>query len=367
MHTELDRGMSDTKTNLRVALIGCGKMGTQPSDRIKAVLPSGWLPLSHAESVKSLPGLDLVALCDGDTERARSAAAAYGVDDVFSDYREMIAAVKPDLVSIATRTEGRCEIIRHLAAHGVRGIHAEKPLGRSRGEYRSALSGIAEHDVAFSYGTTRRFMSVYRKAFDLIAEGAIGAVTQVTVEFGRTWLLWNHPHTVDLMLAFAGCSEIDHVQAQCEFAPEAWDGETLDADPILEFGSVRFANGVQGIITSAPGFNVRVAGESGSLAIRGNGGQLELSRSASAEDPYQSAVESVPVEPRLSGTQTAFSELAHAVQTQGETSITAAEVQLSGDILFGLAWSGIHEGRRTKLEEVPEDFIVTGRVGDLFA
>lgn len=359
--------MSDAKTKLKAALIGCGKMGTQPSERIKAVLPSGWLPLSHAESMKSLPGLDLVALCDGDSERVGAAARAYGVTDVFSDHREMIAAVKPDIVSIATRTEGRCEIIRHLAANGVRGIHAEKPLGRSRSEYRSGLSSIAEHDVAFSYGTTRRFMAVYRRALELVAEGAIGAVTQVTVEFGRTWLLWNHPHTVDLMLAFAGCSEIDHVQAQCEFAPEAWDGETLDADPILEFGSVRFANGVQGIITSAPGFNVRVAGESGSLAIRGNGGDLELSRPASAEDPYQSAVEPVAVEPELSGTQTAFSELVQAVQTQGETSITAAAVQLSGDVLFSLAWSGLHEGRRTTIEAVPEDFIVTGRVGDLFA
>ena len=49
--------MPDPADKLRVALVGCGKMGAQPSSRIEAVLPPGWLPLSHAESITSLPDL----------------------------------------------------------------------------------------------------------------------------------------------------------------------------------------------------------------------------------------------------------------------------------------------------------------------
>ena len=36
---------------LKAAVIGLGKMGAEPSTRLKGKIPKGWLPISHLESV----------------------------------------------------------------------------------------------------------------------------------------------------------------------------------------------------------------------------------------------------------------------------------------------------------------------------
>jgi len=342
-------------------------MGAQSSERLRESLPAGWLPLGHAETIRSLPELDLVAVCDSDDEKVKTARELHGGPAGFTDYREMLEVAQPEIVTIATRTLGRGEIIQNLCEHGVRGIHSEKPLGRSREEFRWVLDTVIGSDVAFSYGTTRRFMAVYRRALDMVANGTIGKVQLVEVEFGRTWLMWNHPHSVDLMLAFAGCREIEYVQANCEFDPQAWDGRTLDFDPTVDFGYVRFGNGVQGMITVASGFNVSVTGEVGSLAVCGNGDRIELRTADNEGDRFLSKVDSFSVDADLSGTQVALTELASAVRACGRSVLDPEDIRISGDILLALAWSGIHAGRRVKTSEVPQDFVVTGRIEELFA
>ncbi len=353
--------------DLKVGLIGCGKMGTQPSGRIRSILPPGWLPLSHAEAIQSTPGMNLLAVADPDETRANDAAQQYAVPHVFGDFRKMLSGTALDVVSIATRTKDRCRIIREVVEGGIKGIHAEKPLGVSRREYKETLDLVGAAGVALSYGTTRRFMAIYRKARTMLAEGIIGSVRQVTAEFGKTWLLWNHPHTVDLMLMLSGATEVEWVQAYADFLPEKWNGAILDQDPVIGWGAVQFTNGVQGLITQGRGFQIVVTGDSGSLSIMGNGERIIVRRPSDSSDPYDSGVEEVIPESFMSGTQTAMRELRDAIVNGDSLGVTPREIALSGDILFGLAWSALHDGSRICVPEVPDDFVVTGRVGDQFA
>ena len=45
--------------------------------------------------------------------------------------------------------------------------------------------------------------SVSGSARDIVVSGEIGDMVEICIEHGRTMLLWNHPHSVDLLIFFA--------------------------------------------------------------------------------------------------------------------------------------------------------------------
>ncbi len=359
--------MSDAQETLRVALVGCGRIGAHTPPHVRAACPPGWLPLNHAEAITAVPSLELGAVCDTDAARAEATAKEFGVACWFTDYRKLIEEVRPDLLAIATRTAGRCEIIEFATTHGVRGIHAEKPLGRSREECGRALRAVTAHGVKLSYGTTRRYMDAYRNAKRQFADGGFGALQQITLEFGHSALLWTHPHSVDLAIFFSGAEEIEFVQTTCAIPPEAVQGHTVDADPEVESAFIQFANGVRATLTCAGGLHTHLAGECGTLTVGSDGSWIEWNRKATPDAAYRLVHERHTPDAAMSGTQRAFQELAAAVRSGSPLGITPEEIGLGCDLLFAIVWSSLQGGRRVSLEEVPADLTITGRSGALFA
>lgn len=359
--------MSAAPDKLRVALVGCGRIGAHTPPHVRAACPPGWLPLNHAEAITTTPGLELVAVCDTDAARAETTAEEFGASLWFSDYRKLIEEVRPDLLSIATRTDGRCDIIEFAAAHGVRGIHAEKPLGRSREECQRALLACATHGVKLSYGTTRRYMDAYREAKRLFTEGSFGVLQQITLEFGRSALLWTHPHSVDLAVFFSGSTGIEYVQATCAIPSESITGRVVDADPKVESAFVQFTNGVRATLSCSSGLHAHLAGEHGSLTVGADSFWLESNLKAAADAAYPLIHKRWQTAANQSGTQRAFAELAAAVRDQIALGVTPEEIALGCDLLFAIVWSSLQGGRRVTPPEIPADLTITGRSGALFA
>ncbi|MDH5645361.1 MAG: Gfo/Idh/MocA family oxidoreductase, partial [Candidatus Heimdallarchaeota archaeon] len=196
---------------LRVAIIGCGRIGTLTKPERKAMMPSGTVPINHAEAIISNTSLQLVALCDVDKANLDRASKAYEVEKCFNDYKALILDVKPDIISIATRTLGRCDIIKFAVENGVKGIHIEKPISTNLAECREVIEVAKKHQVYLTYGTARRFMDIYIRAKEILASGEIGELVQISIELGYTLLLWNHPHSVDMLIFFAECMDIEYV------------------------------------------------------------------------------------------------------------------------------------------------------------
>lgn len=357
--------MTLAANRLRVGLVGAGRMGARTDDKTRAIVPAGWLPLSHAEAIEADQQLELVAICDTNEDQARSAAQRYGVARVFRDYREMITEMTPDLLAVATRTSGRCEILEFAATHGVRGIHVEKPLSNSMEDARRALTAVRQHGVKLTYGAGRRYMGAYRKAKQMVSDGAIGTLAEIRISFGRTLLMWNHPHSVDLILYFSDSCQVLDIHASCQIPDGSASGLTIDADPMVEWGVVHFANGVTGLISSASGFTVDLAGERGILSIVGDGAYLELRQIAPSG--YLAAPIRVEFVPGLSGTQQTFRELAAAVRGEPGLVMSVDELLQSQAILLSLARSSMLCGAGVSLTALDERFTVTGRWGEKYA
>lgn len=359
--------MTNKNKIYKVGLVGCGRIGTRTSEALKNVLPSGWLPLSHAEAICSNPRLQLVGLCDTDSERLQNVAELYGVQHQYRDYRDLLSDLSVDILAVATRTEGRCDIICTAAEHGVLGIHAEKPFGRNLKEVQTALSVARMNGVSVTYGTTRRFMDVYRKAKALVLEGFIGTLQEIVIEHDYTTLMWNHPHSVDLLLYFSDCLNVDFVQAVCGPQESVRNPLQVETDPTIANAFVQFSNGVRGVITGASGMNTRLSGTEGSLTIGADGAWLQWARKQSPEQFYFTQHEFVSVEPVQSGTQQAFESLLTAVENQGMPGIHPDEIETGMRILLAVAYSALIAERSISLDEVPVDFTVLGQSGALFA
>jgi len=353
-----------TDTPLRMAVIGCGRMGADFGvDR--SGMPAGWLPVSHAGAAKAVYEIALVALCDPDSERLNTAAAQFNVTATYTDAEDMLRQESPDLVAIATRMPGRIETILAAIEYGARGLHIEKPLGRSLAECRPALTAAKDNGTKLSYGTTRRFMDAYRQARDMVVSGAVGKLQHIAIEHGSDLLMWGHPHSTDLMIFFAQCPTATHVLADLEIDPANVTGKVIDTDPRVTMASVRFENGITASISPTAGLNTRLTGQDGVLAIEADGTTLTHYR----RDPntgYLTNVEHIDPQPEMSGTVRALKELAAAVREDGPSPMDPDDIEAGLRLLFSFAKSAV-ENRSIDPAKLDESFTVTGRFGDLTA
>lgn len=342
-------------------------MGAEPSVRLEDKVPPGWLPISHVESFVESRDVELVAIAETNRTRLDWVGKHYRINALFENYQDLLVEVSPDIIGIATRTPEKLDILRQACKSGVKGIYVEKPLANCLRDAREILDDIKRANVTLSYGVNRRYHALYRQARDLIWAGEIGDLLEIIVEFGESQLLWTHPHSVDLMLFLGGQQPVE-VQAEL-VQSSVMTSPTLkiDSDPVVSYARFRFDGGLQGLITRGGGNNIRVNGTLGSLEIAADGASLHLRKSHGAPGGYFLRQETIFPRSYRSATVVAVEELVRNVNGESIASIAPDEIYQGMRMLWGCAFSHLHNGANCQLADLPEDMVVTGRFGNAFA
>lgn len=165
---------------LRAAIIGCGKMAA-----------------AHADAYLRDGRVALVAAVDPVPEASQAFTQRFGVPHAYPDHRTMLAAERPNLLSVCTWPPDHADPVIDAAEAGVRGILCEKPLAVNLADADRMLAAAARTGAAFMVGHQRRLESRYRRARHLIAAGALGDVLDVSGTAGGD-LLTDGTHLVDL-------------------------------------------------------------------------------------------------------------------------------------------------------------------------
>ena len=128
---------------------------------------------------QGVPGVEVIAVADPDAEGRAAAAKRIDAPRSFADYREMLARVQPDLVSVCPRwvDEHRDMVIACTEA-GVKGIFCEKPFARTLAEADAMLAACERHNTKLAVAH-RRANPYELHARKLIDEGLIGDVQMV--------------------------------------------------------------------------------------------------------------------------------------------------------------------------------------------
>ncbi|MHB0875958.1 MAG: Gfo/Idh/MocA family protein [Anaerolineae bacterium] len=185
-------------TKYRAAIIGCGRI-------------SG----AHAKAFAESGRYELVAVADIREDAAQTLAAQHGGPAVFSDYRRMLAEVRPDVVSVCTWAGQHAEMTVVAAESGAKGILCEKPMAPSLLEARAMIEAAAVNGTKLAVGHQHRFDPSWVKARELVAAGAIGTPLLAYVRPGDG-LLNNGTHFIDGARYILGDPATQWVMAQVE-------------------------------------------------------------------------------------------------------------------------------------------------------
>lgn len=145
-----------TKTSIRIVCIG-----------------AGYFAGFHVEAWKRLEGVELLAICDENKEKAQEMADKYGVSKVYTNYQEMISKEKPDVVDIITPPQTHLEICSFVASEGIDMI-CQKPLAPNLAESRELLKRVGERQVRFMVHENFRFQPWFREIKKQIDLGSLG-------------------------------------------------------------------------------------------------------------------------------------------------------------------------------------------------
>ena len=198
------------KKKFRVGIIGCGGIS-----------------FSHIRGIMDSPDLEVGALCDILPNKLEEKKQLCGATDdmLYDDYIKMLDSGKIDAVSICTPNYLHFEMAMEAVKRNIP-YAVEKPVCSAHEEAAILLEETTKkalpHMVCFSY----RFKSAARYARDLILNGSLGNIYQISGEYFQAWglpnpktgavgsLVWRFikEQTITGALGDLGCHMIDLIR-----------------------------------------------------------------------------------------------------------------------------------------------------------
>lgn len=148
-------------------------------DRLRAaVVGTGVWGEKHLQALKTIPEVEVVALCDVDQRRVRKIASQYQVQKVYNNFKELFDHEDLDLVHIVTPEPAHRRPVLEAASRGVH-ILVEKPLATSLEDADSMIEATRRHKVIMMVGHVLRWDTRYAMVKDAIERGEIGEIVSI--------------------------------------------------------------------------------------------------------------------------------------------------------------------------------------------
>jgi UDP-N-acetylglucosamine 3-dehydrogenase len=152
---------------VKIGVIGCGSIAQH----------------RHLPEYKMNEQVELVAVCDINTERANSVAQQYGVK-AYTNYEELLASGAVEAVSVCTPNYLHAPISVAALNSGVH-VLCEKPMATSEEEAKAMIEAAKTNGKKLMIGHNQRFVASHQKARELIEKGEIGKIYSFRTAFGH--------------------------------------------------------------------------------------------------------------------------------------------------------------------------------------
>ena len=268
-------------------------------------LPGGYLGRDDVQ---------VLAVCDVQPGRMQGAKAAvdqryaerikagsYQACAAYRDFRELLARGDIDAVLIATPNHLHA-MMTIMAAKAGKDVYCEKPTSVTIREGQAAVEAIRRYGRVFQAGSQQRseYEGRYRRAVDLVRNGAIGELKSAYTNIGAVGLRWGGPGKPlpdgsdrDLVVgpmsssSSGGTFSCGGNWEQHHYDSVQWgiDGDrTGPVEIIVKPGPIayRYASGVTVYAAAAPGTWPRF---SGAAAFFGTEGRIFVGREGLVADP----------------------------------------------------------------------------------
>jgi len=247
---------------VRVGVIGTGKKPVKPG-------PLGYgMAHQHGAAYQALPQCVMTACADIVEQNARAFADIFHVPKIYTDYHEMLAKEKLDIVSICTWPHLHAQMAIDTAKAGVPAIHCEKPMAYSWGDCKRMAEECEKLGCRLTFNHQRRFGAPFRKAKALIDSGVIGKLFRL--EFGAGDLYEYGTHNFDMLNYFNNETASKWAIGQVDYRDEKVVFGTHNENQAFvmwEYQNGVFGMGATGASSPMVGCHYRLLGSGGVIEI----------------------------------------------------------------------------------------------------
>lgn len=354
--------------NQRVALIGCGRIS-----------------FKHIEAfIDNKDFMTLVATCDPVVDRAEAKKAEYlksipnSTVEVFADYKEMLSAIKPDIVTIATESGTHKAIAIDCLNAGAHVI-VEKPMALSTSDAQEMIDCAKKNKKKLSVCFQNRFNAPIQKLREAYKKDRFGRILHgmVQIRWNRnegyyaeapwrgTWeqdggtLMNQCTHGIDLLQWMMGEDAV-RVQAQTRRFLRPIEAEDFGC-AIVEFasGAVGIIEGTADVYPKNLNETLSIFGEKGTAVIGGLAvNKIETWRFSDSElvgDTEEKVLDPNAIDPPTVygfGHTALFKDFVHAIKENREPLISGEKGKKALDIILA-----IYESQKTgKAIDLPNSF-----------
>ena len=334
----------------RAAVIGLGRMGSTFDDEIQRG-GAIFLPYCHAPSYVASPHTKLVAGADLHEGQGAIFAERWGLsgEHIYSDYRDMLAAERPDIVSVCTTARHRAAIMQDAIEAGVKAIWAEKPITLSLAEADTVIDLSTRKGVVIAVNCSRRHSPFLSEARRMVQDGELGEILQITA-YAECYISHNGSHAIDTIRYLVG-GDVDWVFGEMESDEQAAADEDLRGN-----GYLAFDNGVRCFLRAMPTgiapWEFDVIGTEGRVRSLANGAETQNYRwvPGSLRDEGLPARAPFPLPTSIQGTGlSVIADLIQAVETGSDPRCSAEDGRKALEIAIALRESHRKGGRRVDL------------------
>lgn len=155
---------------LNAVMVGCGAMS------------KGWLR-AIADTAQLSSAVRIAGFVDLDRQAAMARAAEFAPDAATgSDLAAILAALRPDVVFDLVVPDARRAVVLTALAAGAH-VLSEKPMGASLDDAQAMIAAAQAAGKLHAVIQNRRFLPGIRRVRALLAQGALGDLTQVHADF----------------------------------------------------------------------------------------------------------------------------------------------------------------------------------------
>lgn len=179
--------------------------------RIAAVEVSHWHALNDAAYLRHLltmPDVELVGVQDSDRALVAKRAAEVKNPPVFTDYKKMLAELRPDFVVALGRHSQMAAIAHDLIDAGYPFL-MEKPMSLNAAQLEPVAEKAAKRNAFVAVPLAQRYAPFARRARELTAAGRIGPLSHIYVRINRPtpprYKAWDCPWMFDPAESGGGC------------------------------------------------------------------------------------------------------------------------------------------------------------------
>jgi len=268
------------------------------------IIGAGFAQTTQIPGFQNCEGAQIVAIASARREHAEEVAREFGIPNVESDWRALVAREDIDLVSIVTPVVTHYEMALAAIDHG-KAVLCEKPMAMNADEAKRMTDAARDAGVLALIDHELRFLPGRLKMRELLHGGEIGKVKHANVVFrsdsradpNRPWNWWSDKtqgggalgaigsHLID---AFRWLLDAEVSEVFCNLATHVLERKdkqgvvrevTTDdeANMLLRFVNGELTAGATGnasmsmVESGASAHRIEIFGSQGALKVDGNG------------------------------------------------------------------------------------------------